>query len=135
MTVSGPNYNLLSYRTAGVGVGTTPPDVNYSLTVGSPGTGKTDLFVYNKAVFAGTRLSLRQEVDLKSTLVLVASEQFTDLITPVVKSTSNCYHNFHCLLLTLIHLFLHQQASALEPQRGPDLDIDGSTRLKTYHEM
>ena len=38
---------------AGVGVGTTAPDVNYSLTVGSPGTGKTDLFVYNKAVFAG----------------------------------------------------------------------------------
>ena len=27
--------------------------MNYSLTVGSPGTGKTDLFVYNKSVFSG----------------------------------------------------------------------------------
>ena len=78
--------------------------MNYSLTVGSPGTGKTDLFVYNKSVFSG-QVEFTTGSGLEINTGVRASEQFTDLITPVVKSTLELLPQLP-LLLTLTHLFL-----------------------------
>ena len=117
----------------GVGVGTTAPDVNYSLTVGSPGTGKTDLFVYNKSVFSG-QVEFTTGSGLEINTGVSTSEQFTDLITPVVKSTgivttTSIVVNTDTLVSSGTSIGIGTTALSA------DLDIDGSTRLKTYHEV
>lgn len=119
---------------AGVGVGTTAPDVNYSLTVGSPGTGKTDLFVYNKAVFAGqveftTGSGLEINTGVSSIRTVYRFDHPSGQINAGIVTTTSIVVNTDTLVSSGTSIGIGTTAP------NADLDIDGSTRLKTYHEI
>ena len=113
-----------------VGIGTTIPSGDYTLEVGTVGTGATDLYVRNGSRFLGdVHLDGTVEVSglLKSTnfdLDSVTGSITAGIITTTTLKVSGT---------NLVANATGVGVGTATPRA--DLDVEGSTRLKAYHEV
>ena len=114
-----------------VGIGTTFPDNNYSLDVGTAGVGGTDLRVQNQSQFVGT--------------VKITSAEVTGIITALNYDLDNSTNGrINAGVVTSTTLRVGTAGTILSATSGVGigtsspraaLDVEGAARLKSYYEM
>jgi hypothetical protein len=115
-----------------VGVGTTAPSTDYKLSVGTPGTGGTDLYVANDSQFNGV-------------MTLNAGANITGVVTVTSYNLNSSNGTITAGVVTATTLDVNSSGDKLTVNSsgvgvGTDtpraaLDVEGAARLKTYYEI
>ena len=115
-----------------VGIGTSVFDADYSLIIGAPGTGKTDLFVTNQSRFISTvAITSTTNITGKLTATNYDFSSSTGKVVAGVVTATNVNVGSGGTILTTTNVGVG--IGTLSPRN--ELDIEGRTRFKSYYEI
>ena len=115
-----------------VGIGTSVFDADYSLIIGAPGTGKTDLFVTNQSRFISTvAITSTTNITGKLTATNYDLNSSTGKVVAGVVTATNVNVGSGGTILTTTNVGVG--IGTLSPRN--ELDIEGRTRFKSYYEI